>query len=284
MVSGSRFQPALQQVYYRANQGDSDYTALALVTRYRGRRSQFQVSYTWSHSIDNQSEALFGDYFNLSFTKANSTPTLRSTFTRQFDSSADRGNSDFDQRHNLVFYALWESPSSWGSRLTRALTRDWKIGAIGAIRSGLPFTVTGGTTDGSSLISNRANMIGSPSENLPAAGGRVLLNPAAFVSAGASLGNTGRNAFTGPGFFSTDISLSRGFSLPWLGESGRLTVRADAYNMLNHANLGNPDSTLGSATFGLATYGRQEASTGFPALSPLSETARQVQVLFRIEF
>src|SRR6185503_19528883 len=114
-------------IYYRANQGASDYAALALVARYRGRRSQFQVSYTWSHSIDNQSEPLFGDYFDLSFTKVATAPAARSTFVRQFDSGADRGNSDFDQRHNVVFYTLWESPSNRGSRLSRALTKDWKI-------------------------------------------------------------------------------------------------------------------------------------------------------------
>lgn len=103
----SRFQPALQQIYYRANQGGSDYAALALVARYRGRHSQFQISYTWSHPIDNQSEPLFGDYFDLSFTKIATAATARSTFVRQFDSGADRGNSDFDARHKLgLFYAL----------------------------------------------------------------------------------------------------------------------------------------------------------------------------------
>ena len=79
----------------------------------------------------------------------------------------------------------------------------------------------------------------------PVPGGVQLLNPAEFTSAAPStLGNSGRNAFFGPGFYSLDVSLARAFPLPWLGESGRFRIRADAYNVLNHANLGNPDAQL----------------------------------------
>ncbi len=81
-----------------------------------------------------------------------------------------------------------------------------------------------------------------------------------------------------------DLSLARIFRLRWLGEAGRFTVRADSFNFLNHANLNNPDAFLNSRTFGIATFGRQGVDTGFPALAPLNETARQVQVLLRVEF
>jgi hypothetical protein len=113
-----------------------------------------------------------------------------------------------------------------------------------------------------------------------------LLNPAAFAEpASASVvGNTGRNAFTGPGLYNVDFSLARSFSLPRLREGTRLTIRADAFNILNHANLNNPNSLLGSPGFGLATYGRQGTASGFPAVSPVNETARQIQLLVRIEF
>jgi hypothetical protein len=63
-----------------------------------------------------------------------------------------------------------------------------------------------------------------------------------------------------------------------------LTVRADVFNLLNHANLNNPDNLIGSPTFGLETYGRQGAPSGFPAVSPVNETARQVQLMLRLQF
>ena len=103
----------------------------------------------------------------------------------------------------------------------------------------------------------------------------------------STLGTSGRNAFTGPGFFSLDLSLARSFTLPWLGESGRIRIRADAFNILNHANLGNPNTRFTdppSPDFGVATFGRQGFASGFPAVSPLNETPRQIQLSLKLEF
>jgi hypothetical protein len=63
-----------------------------------------------------------------------------------------------------------------------------------------------------------------------------------------------------------------------------LTLRADGFNILNHANLNNPDNISGSTGFGIATYGRQGTASGFPAVTPLNETARQIQILLRFQF
>jgi hypothetical protein len=63
-------------------------------------------------------------------------------------------------------------------------------------------------------------------------------------------------------------------------------LRADAFNILNHANLNNPDSflTSGSSTFGLSTFGRMGQTSGFPAQVPFNETARQIQLMVKLEF
>jgi len=47
---------------------------------------------------------------------------------------------------------------------------------------------------------------------------------------------------------------------------------------------GNPDTLLSSSTFGLALYGRKGRQSGFPAVSPLNETARQIQLVIKVEF
>jgi hypothetical protein len=80
-----------------------------------------------------------------------------------------------------------------------------------------------------------------------------------------------------------DASVARSFRLHGR-ESLQLTTRVDFYNLLNHANLNNPASFLGSPNFGVALYGRREASNGFPLLAPLNESARQVQILLRLDF
>ena len=57
------------------------------------------------------------------------------------------------------------------------------------------------------------------------------------------------------------------------------------FNVLNHANLNQPsDLVLGSPGFGTAMFGRRGRDTGFPAQTPFNETARQIQLILRIEF
>jgi hypothetical protein len=63
-----------------------------------------------------------------------------------------------------------------------------------------------------------------------------------------------------------------------------LRLRVDAYNLLNHANLDNPDGMLGSDEFGVALYGRTGRQGGFPALVPFTESPRNIQILLRVEF
>lgn len=276
--------PNLPYIYYRANQGLSNFNALTVAARYRGSRGQFHLAYTWSHTIDNQSEPLAGDFLDLSFsrvTSASSRPNI-AAFQREFDSRGDRGNSDFDQRHNLVFYSIWDLPG---------VLRQWKFAQVAAFRSGFPYTVlapAGFGPDGQVYLNRRADTVRAntaPARENEVPGGRQLLDPAAFLEPpDGRPGTTGRNAFRGPGLFNLDLSLSRSFAFRRLGEAGRLTVRADAFNFLNHANLNTPDPFIDSPTFGAARYGRTGRDAGFPALTPFNETARQIQLIFRVEF
>ena len=284
------YNPNLPAIAYRGTQGSSNFSALTSLVRYRHPGRLFQLAYTWGHSIDNQSDPFAGDYFNLDFTRPAATATPgAAAFTRQFDSRIDRGNSDFDQRHSLVFYSIWQTPST--GRYD-GLLRGWTFAQIAAFRSGMPYTVLAPSSvppQGGVLLNNRADLAsptgGAWSEPLAVEGGVRLLNPLDFAEAEAGrVGNTGRNAFRGPGFYSLDVSLSRTFAASWLGEAGRLTIRGDAFNFLNHAILNSPDSTLGSSMFGIAMYGRHGQESGFPALVPFHETARQVQLMLRLDF
>ncbi len=290
-----RYNPSYADIAYRSGQGFSNYHAMTATLRYRAGRGTLNVAYTWSHSIDNQSEPLAGDFFNLTFTSLQNTGTSngRAAFSRQFDPQADRGNSDFDQRHNLVLYYVYYLPNPGVGGVVGALARDWMVAGLTAFRSGFPYTLLSPTNvapGGQGLIlNNRPNVLDPNaavlSNPVPVAGGQQLLNPAAFSAAADSmLGNSGRNAFAGPGFYNVDFSLGRSFPVRWLGEAGRLVFRADMFNVLNHANLGNPNTLIGSPTFGVAQYGRTGVSSGFPAQSPLAETARQFQMSVRVDF
>jgi hypothetical protein len=284
-----RYNPNLPEMNYLASQGSSNYHALAVSARWRGRRHQLHATYTWSHSIDNQSDPLIGDFFDLGFTRvtASASERLQSTFSQQFNSSGDRGSSDFDQRHNLVIYSIWELPGT-GRGFARSLTKDWRFAQTAAFRSGFPYTVYAGGRAGNGtgvIYSGRADLIGDPHQSRDVAGGVQLLNPAAFRQPAAGVqGTLGRNSFASPGIYSIDLSLARSFAAPGLRDKGRFTLRLDAFNALNHANLGTPANQFGAPGFGAAQYGRRGNPSYFPALLPFQETGRQLQVLLRFEY
>jgi hypothetical protein len=279
-------------ILYRANQGTSEYNAFTAVGRYRGRWGDFQISYTLSHTIDNQSDVLTGDYFNLNpvrLTPSSAAGSGISAFTEQFNSSMDRASADFDQRHNLMFFSVVDLPRPQSPSVLSYILRDWKFAQLAALRSGMPYTIFVPVSPATGILNQRAQLIGPPllyvGEGTPAAGGVRLLNASAFAAPPAGqVGNTGRNAFRAPGFYSFDISLSRSFPVSLLGEAGRVTFRADAFNFLNHANLNAPVATLGSSSFGIARYGRAAPDSGLPVLSPVNDTSRLIQFIFRVQF
>ena len=266
------FNANLPNIAYRSGQGFSDYNALAAVIRYRASRGMAQATYTWSHTIDNQSEPLVGDFFNLDFTSVQTSAGSvgRAAFSEQFNPNVDRGNSDFDQRHNLVLFGYWNLP------------RGFVVSGLAAFRSGFPYTLTAPITGASSILNQRPDLVGPPGVDVAVAGGERLLSSNAFaVPPAGTLGNLGRNALVGPGFYNLDLSVAREFAIR---EGMRLTARGSAFNLLNHANLGNPVTALEDPNFGVAFFGRQGFSTGFPATAPLNEIPRQLQFSVKIEF
>ncbi len=127
---------------YRSSQGNSDYTALSAIVKYHWRSLLLQGAYTWSHAIDDQSDPLNGDFFNLNFTSAVNNAgsnSLLSSFATQFNSNGDRGNSDFDQRQNLFLLGIYRSD---GRRL---LTRGWQVSWLVAFRGGFPYSIASGS-------------------------------------------------------------------------------------------------------------------------------------------
>ena len=79
-------------------------------------------------------------------------------------------------------------------------------------------------------------------------------NTSAFVTPAVyTFGDAGRNILRGARFQNVDMSLFRSFPF---AERRRLEFRAEAFNMLNHVNLGQPDATVGDAGFGKVTSTR----------------------------
>jgi hypothetical protein len=88
-------------------------------------------------------------------------------------------------------------------------------------------------------------------------------------------GNMGRNVVIGPSFHNTDISVIKRTKL---GENKILELRAEIFDVFNHANFGQPGRTaqIGSTTFGVIT------NTRFPTGD--SGSSRQIQFAVKFNF
>ena len=295
---GQRPNPMFDDMQYRSNSGSSSYMSLTASARYRISRSQVQVAYTYGHSIDNQSEPLLGEFANLNYTSGAVRSNGLAAFTREFDSRADRGSSEFDQRHNLVTTFIWETPAFSGRPWLQKVFHNWQLAGIGGFRSGFPYTVFGCANGercvnapavGATMIRNRPDLLPGRDPELPsqppATGGVRLLDPSAFQAPpDGTLGSLGRNSLTGPGFWNIDGSVARSFAFRRGDESKRIQLRADFFNLLNHANLGNPISDRGDDNFGRALYGRTGISSPLLVVAPLDESPRRIQLQLKIYF
>lgn len=270
--------PDLPVIVLRANQGKSAYSAAAISLRWQTPGFHARLAYTIAQSHDNQSEPLAGDFFDLTFTRTNfrSASAGIAAFSRAGDPASDWARSDFEQRHNLAMYGLWELPGPF---------RGWSLGGLAAVRGGFPFTVQAGQEASFEevIYNGRARLLRKDYRlDRPTEGGRVLLDSGAFGALPpGQLGSSPRNGFRGPGMISADVSLSRHFSL---NDRLGFTLRLDAFNILNHANLNPPAANLGGDDFGVALFGRKGREAGFPALVPLDETARRLQLLLRFRW
>jgi hypothetical protein len=76
----------------------------------------------------------------------------------------------------------------------------------------------------------------------------------------AVFGNSGIGIIDGPGLHVLDSSLTKNF---YVTESKFLQFRWEMYNMPNHVNLNNPDTTIGISTTGRITSAQSARSMQF---------------------
>lgn len=169
------------------------------------------------------------------------------------DLAAERGLSNFDQRHllNLTWQYSTGMGVAGGTLLggwRGAIVKDWTVTNAITIGSGLPLSpscarclLTGTTSTGPV----RPEYTGA---DLYAALPGMYLNPGAYaVPLPGYWGNAGRNSIEGPGQFSFNASMARTFRL---NDRFNADLRFDSTNTLNHVVFGAWNASYGSSQFG----------------------------------
>jgi hypothetical protein len=144
----------------------------------------------------------------------------------------NRGNSDFDVRHNFVLDGLWEVPGFRGRHdLVGAMLGGWTVSGIMSKHSGFPFSALIGSCNTNADRNGDGYCPDMPSQYF----GGAIPNPSKqqfingiFPNPSAEFDTTTlgpacrcRNIFTGPGYTSVDVTLGKDFMLPttaFLGE------------------------------------------------------------------
>ena len=159
------------------------------------------------------------------------------------------------------------------------LKDGWQIAPIITLQSGNPITFKTTNTSFTGAATLRPSVTGpvqtgfSPASNGNATFVQYIQNTSVFFDQGSAFGNLGRNVVIGPGFTNVDVALIKQTRFR---EKIRLEIRADAFDVLNHANFGQPVVTVGTSTFGLLT------NTRFPTGD--SGSSRQMQLAMKLVF
>ncbi len=207
------------------------------------------ATYTWSKALDNTGaiQALGNE---------------GSPYSNFYNRRADYGPSENDIRHRITWSSVYQVPFGRGRRFGAnsvggAILGGWSLGSVLIWHTAPPMTVrtSTNTTQAFSAGPLRADVIRNP--NLPASQRSLYrwFDTDAFRQPEQFLfGNQGVNLVRADSRLSLNLSVLRDFPLR---ESIRLQFRAEAFNVLNHANFGLPGVTLNNADFGIINNARQ---------------------------
>jgi hypothetical protein len=259
---------------------------LATLHKNAGHGLQFDLNYTWSHSIDNTSQIANSEaYGGYGFICDVLRPRLC------------RGNSDFDVANYLNGNFLYQLPFGRGRDFGANMPR-WADEAVGGWElSGLPVWHTGTPFMANSVAflmsySNEdpailTGTLGPLQTHVNVQNGQVYAfkNPSLAYNqfsgpVGFEMGS--RNNLRGPGYVDLDLGLGKTFPLSRAREGIDLKFRADAYNAFNHPNFEAPVFQNNMSLVAPPNEFGVIPGTVTPAGSDLS--ARVLQGALRVEF
>jgi hypothetical protein len=225
---------------------------------------QFNISYTFSKSIDNNSS-------DPGSTAGSGKPDTPNTgFVVQGDQrnlEANKAVSDFDRTHRFSTNFVWDIPT-FGSN--NAFVKGWQISGFFQAQSGTPYTIFSPEPE-IATASQYTNLVrgsgglfrlgfgrpnicpGATLSQLGQTGSDITeqaFNSSVLCSPLGGIGNLGRNTLRSPSQKRFDLGLVK---TSRINERMSFEIGWDIFNVFNTANFATPDSELGSPDFGKIT-------------------------------
>jgi len=206
----------------------------------------FTVNYTYSKSMDTGTGSGYGGLQNIDI------------WQNAYDPRANYALSKTDLPQLLNGAIVYELPVGAGKTflnrggIANAVFGGWQVSTMFQLHSGLPFTPVMGTANLSGSLAGTwfPNRLGNGTLANPSI--NEWFDPTAFAQpAPYTFGNSGRDILRGPGWSNVNFSLAKNFRIRWIGEAGRLQIRSEAYDLLNHPNFGMPNPNIGTPGVGV---------------------------------
>jgi hypothetical protein len=233
---------------YTRNIANSVYHAGQISLERKANDFTFLAAYTFGKALDDSSA--FGDNVNF------------------VNPKISRGLSSTDLTHNFVVSYIWAIPFDRAfSKAPKRLTQGWQLQGITRFATGFPVQMQQSKGD--------ASLAGSKATDMPDRVGNVVtVNPrdanpncptsdhtGCYFLPGAfalnttlgTFGTANRRFFHGPGFNNTDFGFGKRTIIK---ESLAFEIRAEAFNIFNHAQFYTPSGNIISKTFGQVTQAR----------------------------
>jgi hypothetical protein len=247
------------QITYYRNGLTSNYSGVIFATRQTYKSLFWKASYTWSHALQDAPNA------------GQSNSSTAQLFANVINPKQYYGNTSFDRTNVFSLSGGYTVPTVSHNRLLDLAASGWRIGTIITAESGTPFTVVNTTAFGPPTVANPlgggymadGNNFGIPTYKGQRHGAfsRDEARNGAFAISDFSaptnytttpgMGNQGANIFRNTAYFAVDANVAKGFKIPWFGnEKATFTLRGEASNLLNRANLGPIGNLTNNSFFG----------------------------------
>ncbi len=282
---GVGFNPQFITNDYITNKSFSSYNGLLTTLHKRlSHNLQFDVNYTYAHSIDNISAPannLFGQTDNYAGGLICNVTNLR----------VCRGNSDFDITHNIGATGIYQLPLGRGQRFAskvpgwaNQLIGSWQIAAIESWHTGFAFQTVANAFPLSfvnnvpAIFDGDKAAVATQIHTDPASGAvQLFAEQAKALSAysgplGLQAGS--RNNLRGPRYSNLDLGVAKHFPVR---ENMAVEFRADAYNLFNHVNFDLPGAVGNVGTADITN------PTQFGVIT-IAAPSRQMQFALRFDF
>ncbi len=266
--------------------GRSNYNGLvASFTRRMSYGFQVSANYTFSHALDDLTSTNPGTPFNVI------TSLVRQVNPFNLQSS-NYGNSDADARHNFTANYVWNLPHKFQSRMLEEALGGWGFAGTFYAHSAFPYSVL--TTENQIQNTNGvflANFLGGSTGSCGSPGSDPVNNPHLCLQASQfsapndggqnGFGNVRRNAFRGPGYFDTDFTVMKNFSI---SERARFQLAANMFNVLNHPNFFAPNNNVAGGAFGQIFSTAVPPTTPYGAYQGAGVSGRLIQLQAKVIF